>query len=203
MMGWDVSKCTQKTGQEYPGKETLEALRLLHLEKKDLVDMMAGFKRLTEGMRRKNLTYFCLSERGRYGARGQELHWSWSKFFMRKTFLRIRPPWRWIWCILHPWSCSSTVKKHMTVSRSLNLFCSHCMFCQMEKDGSSNTAESPETDVPKMNRTIRWPLVRNGNCKSPCSPSAHGRYSQWSRLSSVALSITSEPFSTQYADINR
>lgn len=122
MMGWDVSKCTQKTGQEYPGKETLEALRLLHLEKKDLVDMMAGFKRLTEGMRRKNLTYFCLSERGRYGARGQELHWSWSKFFMRKTFLRIRPPWRWIWCILHPWSCSSTVKKHMTVSRSLIYF---------------------------------------------------------------------------------
>ena len=89
MMGWDVSKCTQKIGQEYPGKETLEALRLLHLEKKDLVDMMAGFKRLTEGMRRKNLTYFCLSERGRYGARGQELHWSWSKFFMRKTFLAI------------------------------------------------------------------------------------------------------------------
>ena len=58
----------------HPGKEALEALRLLHLEKKDLVDIMAGFKHLTEGMRRKNLTYCYLSERGRYGVRGQDLY---------------------------------------------------------------------------------------------------------------------------------
>lgn len=58
----------------HPEKEALEALRLLHLEKKDLVDMMTGFKHLKEVMRRKNLTYCYLSERGRYGARGQELH---------------------------------------------------------------------------------------------------------------------------------
>lgn len=164
--------------------------------------MMTGFKHLKEVMWRKNLTYCYLSERGRYGARGQELHLGWSKFFMRKTFLGIRPPWRWRWCILHPWGCSSTVKKQMTVKIS-NLFCRHRTFCQMDKDGSSKTAESPEADMPKRYRTIRWPLVRNGNCKPPCSLSAHGRYSQWSRLSSVALSITSEPFSTPYAAINR
>ena len=58
----------------HPEKEALEAFRLLHLEKKDLVDMMTGFKHLKEVMRRKNLTYCYLSEGGRYGARGQELH---------------------------------------------------------------------------------------------------------------------------------
>lgn len=48
----------------HPGKEALEALRLLHLEKKDLVDIMAGFKHLTEGMWRKNLTLLLSFRKG-------------------------------------------------------------------------------------------------------------------------------------------
>lgn len=156
---------------------------------------------------RENVTCFCLSERGRREASGEELHWSWLKFFYKEGISWDRNPWRLRWTLFLELLKYSQGTCNCVRIPELLYFPLHPL-CQMEWDWASAATEKefgslfPEAGAQRVHGTLGLKSEMVTLCHHVLFLPTADILNDHKTLF-CCIRITSEFFSTQYAVIIR